>query len=112
MWKDNIRNGIGQEYKNEIMIYDGIFKNDKRNGYGKEYDEYNILIREGIWKDDKFIKEITDDELCIICFQEKRNIAFLPCGHFCICQTCCQKYKDNKCLVCREKYKKKQKIFM
>ena len=112
MWKGNIRNGIGQEYENGNLIFDGIWKRDKRNGYGKEYDECNVVIREGIWENNNFIKEITDAELCIICFQEKRNIAFLPCGHFCICQTCSQKYKDKKCLVCREKYKKIQKIFM
>ena len=69
-------------------------------------------IKQNLSSREHFIKEITDDELCIICFQEKRNIAFLPCGHFCICQTCSLKYKDKKCLVCREKYKKKQKIFM
>jgi antitoxin component YwqK of YwqJK toxin-antitoxin module len=112
MWKDNHKNGIGQEFENGSLIFDGIWKNDKKNGYGKEYDDVENLIKEGIWEENKFIKEITDDDLCIICFQENRSIAFLPCGHFCICLSCSNKYKDKKCLVCRKQLKKKQRIFM
>tara|TARA_Y100001970_G_C14101141_1_gene785548 strand:- start:395 stop:1135 length:741 start_codon:yes stop_codon:yes gene_type:complete len=112
MWKNNSKNGIGQEYKNGSLIFDGVWKDNKRNGYGKEYDDVKTIIREGLWEKDEFIKEITDDELCIICFREKRDIAFLPCGHFCICLKCNKKYKDDKCLVCRTKYKKTQRIFM
>ena len=77
----------------------------------EEYDEVENLINEGIWEKNKFIKEVTDDDLCIICFQGNRDIAFLPCGHFCICLTCSKKYKDKKCLVCRKIYKNKQRIF-
>ena len=112
IWINNMKNGICKKYKNNIIIFDGIFKNDKKCGYGKEYDINGSVIREGIWGNNEFIKEITDDELCIICFHEKRNIAFIPCGHFCICQTCCNKLKDNKCLVCRQNFKKKQIIYM
>tara|TARA_B100001094_G_C18180068_1_gene800364 strand:+ start:1781 stop:2545 length:765 start_codon:yes stop_codon:yes gene_type:complete len=112
MWRDNIKNGICKEYYKNRLIFDGIFKDDKRNGYGKEFNEYGEIINEGIWKDDKFMKGVSDDELCIICFENKREIAFLPCGHFCICKKCSEKYEDNKCLVCREKFRKTQQIFM
>jgi len=112
IWKNNIRNGIGQKYKNNSLIFDGVWKNDVKHGYGKEYDDVKNIIREGLWENDTFVKEITDDELCIICFQEKRSIAFLPCGHFCICLQCNKKYKENKCLVCRKQFKNKQRIFM
>ena len=112
IWKNNLRNGIGQKYKNGSMVYDGVWKDDEKHGFGKEYDDVGNIIREGIWENDKFSKEITDDELCIICFQEKRSIAFLPCGHFCICQGCSKKYTDKKCLVCRKQFKNKQRIFM
>ena len=111
VWKNNLKNGIGQKYNKGNLIFDGIWKDDNKHGYGKEYDEVENLINEGIWEKNKFIKEVTDDDLCIICFQGNRDIAFLPCGHFCICLTCSTKYKDKKCLVCRKIYKNKQRIF-
>ena len=112
MWKHNLRNGIGKEYYKDNLIFDGVWKDDKRNGYGKEYDTSQNIIREGIWNDDELHKEVSDDELCIICFLEPRRIAFLPCGHFCICISCSQKYKDTTCVVCRNKFSITQKIFM
>ena len=63
-------------HKNRI-IFDGIFKDDKRNGYGKEFNEYDEIINEGIWKDNKFLKRVSDDELCIVCILRiKRKLHF------------------------------------
>ena len=46
------------------MIYEGEFKDDERNGYGKEYDENNNIIFEGQYLDGKrwegFGKETND----------------------------------------------------
>ena len=61
------------KYHKNRIIFDGIFKDDKRNGYGKEFNEYDEIINEGIWKDNKFLKRVSDDELCIICFENKRK---------------------------------------
>ena len=47
------KNGKVKEYNNEdYLIYEGDYKNGKRNGEGKEY-YYNILIFEGEYKDGK-----------------------------------------------------------
>ena len=46
--KDGKKNGKGKEY-NEYgtIMYEGEYSNGKRNGKGKEYDQYGLLIFEG-----------------------------------------------------------------
>lgn len=41
---------------------------------------------------------------CIICFSEEKNIVFISCGHYVCCNNCaieCTK-NNNKCPVCRK----------
>ena len=49
------RNGYALEYNsyNDQLIFEGEYKNGKRNGKGKEYDENNILVFEGEYKNGK-----------------------------------------------------------
>jgi len=51
-----------------------------------------------------------EDNLCIICCDKKRDIAFIPCGHYICCNKCSNKCNEN-CPICRKKIIKKQKIF-
>lgn len=46
--------------------------------------------------------ENNDDDsskLCKICYEEERNIAFVPCGHICACVKCA--VSTDKCPMCR-----------
>lgn len=72
--------------------------------------DYNIeqhVSEETQNTDNKF--PLTANNECIICIQETRTHAFVPCGHMCICQTCAQrpemynKKKEILCPVCRKK---------
>ena len=40
-------NGKVKEYFEDKLTFEGDYKNDKRNGYGKEYDKDGNLIFEG-----------------------------------------------------------------
>ena len=44
-----------------------------------------------------------EDSSCIICLQSKREYAFVPCGHLCICNDCsiCVANLDSRCPICR-----------
>lgn len=42
----------------------------------------------------------TGDLDCSICISEPKTLIFVPCGHFCSCNTCSSKIK-NKCPICR-----------
>lgn len=48
----------------------------------------------------EFEEEINEDELCIICFDEKRDACFVNCGHMKTCMTCAESL--DKCPVCRK----------
>ena len=47
---------------------------------------------------------VFDNELCVICFDEKPNLVFLPCKHKCVCKNCMMaSFKDfEKCPICKE----------
>ena len=58
-------------------------------------------------------KNISEENLCIICYQERRNIAF-GCGHMCYCSNCYDKIKisnKNECPVCRKAIDNTLRIF-
>ena len=49
-------------------------------------------------------KNISEENLCIICYQKRCNIAF-GCGHICLCSNCYDKMKirkRNECPICRK----------
>lgn len=47
---------------------------------------------------------ITDNELCVICFANPQNAVYLPCGHGSTCITCSLDIleKGDECCICRE----------
>lgn len=40
--------------------------------------------------------ELYDEKLCVICYDEKRNSFFVPCGHCATCFQCAQRYTLQK----------------
>ena len=62
----NDREGKGKSYMNGKLVYDGEWKNNKPNGYGKLYDKSEKKLHEGTWKNGKletfqFIVEYSDE---------------------------------------------------
>lgn len=52
-WKNNMRNGLGNEYgSNGLLLYKGDWMNDMRNGYGNEYGSNGLIIYKGEWEND------------------------------------------------------------
>ena len=45
---------------------------------------------------------------CVVCFERARAVAFVPCGHFCVCSKCGQRLSE--CPICR-KSTRKQRIY-
>ncbi len=56
--------------------------------------------------------EINDESLCIICKQNKKIYAVVPCGHLIFCESCREKYKSDECPICRSSIEKTLKIFV
>jgi len=53
-----------------------------------------------------------EDNLCLICITNEKNMAFIPCGHLCICEECSKKYKEDKCIICRKEFSISYKIYL
>ena len=69
----------------------------KRNNSNRNEVDTNVINR-------KENKNTSEENLCIICCQEKSNIVF-GCGHLCYCDKCYEKVKiriKNECPLCRK----------
>lgn len=47
--------------------------------------------------------------LCIVCYDLRRNVLIKPCNHFCLCQECSRDLRD--CPVCRRAIRTKEIVY-
>ena len=61
------------------------------------------------------IMVLQEENLCVICKTNKKNILFLPCKHYIICDECekmnCNISNETKCPICRKIYNDTIKLF-
>lgn len=48
---------------------------------------------------------------CVICLSNQRQIAFVPCGHLCICRNCSNNGNIIVCPICRNQESSRLEIF-
>ncbi|CCA61364.1 hypothetical protein AV955_gp007 [Diadromus pulchellus ascovirus 4a] len=48
---------------------------------------------------------------CVICLDETKNVAYLPCGHVATCLSCSIKQIDRKCPLCSSQYVSKFRVY-
>ncbi|XP_009888626.1 PREDICTED: E3 ubiquitin-protein ligase LRSAM1 [Charadrius vociferus] len=46
---------------------------------------------------------------CVVCMEQETQMVFLPCGHVCCCQTCCERL--HTCPLCRNDITQRIRIF-
>ncbi|KAF1662949.1 E3 ubiquitin-protein ligase LRSAM1, partial [Aptenodytes patagonicus] len=46
---------------------------------------------------------------CVVCMEQETQVIFLPCGHVCCCQTCCERL--HTCPLCRKDVAQRIRIF-
>lgn len=59
------------------------------------------------------LEELYDEKICIICYDEKRNCFFVPCGHCATCYQCAKRIlcgENKRCPVCRRLIGKLRKL--
>jgi len=79
---------------------------DIRVSTGERWKGSNFLKR---YKD-KINQQIFMEDSCVICFSDRPEMIFLPCGHFCMCSGCYGVYKtglsycriSDLCPICRK----------
>ncbi|XP_065090491.1 mitochondrial E3 ubiquitin protein ligase 1 [Ochlerotatus camptorhynchus] len=52
-----------------------------------------------------------DEQRCVVCVDNPKEVICLPCGHVCLCENCAEKIKLN-CPVCRAKIESKAAAFI
>jgi hypothetical protein len=57
----------------------------------------------GAQPEETLVSEPANPKLCVICFDREKNTAFIPCGHFGLCDACALGLR--RCPVCRTKGK-------
>ena len=102
-------NGEGSLFNNNNIIYKGKFKDGLRDGKGLQLQNNSTYYV--LYEKDDFIKIIEDNEVCSICLDNPREIAFIPCGHKCICEECYKKYNNDMCIICRKEFSIGYKIY-
>lgn len=55
--------------------------------------------------------DLREDQLCVVCRTNPREIILLPCGHVCICEDCADDITDY-CPVCRTKITQKTAAYI
>ena len=57
--------------------------------------------------------------VCVVCVDQPAERALLPCGHLCLCQSCCTELMGNnaaqapaKCPICRSEVQNEARIFL
>ncbi|XP_055317997.1 mitochondrial E3 ubiquitin protein ligase 1 [Sitodiplosis mosellana] len=56
-------------------------------------------------------RELRDDEKCVVCVENPKEVICLPCGHVCLCEDCSAKIKIS-CPVCRATIDNKSVAFI
>ncbi|XP_009616362.1 E3 ubiquitin-protein ligase APD1 [Nicotiana tabacum] len=60
-------------------------------------------------------EDLYDENICIVCFDEKRNCFFIPCGHCATCHACAKRIteEENKnCPICRRVIRRVRRVLI
>ncbi|XP_052862669.1 mitochondrial E3 ubiquitin protein ligase 1 [Anopheles cruzii] len=55
--------------------------------------------------------DLTDEQRCVVCVVNPKEVICLPCGHVCLCENCAEKIKLH-CPVCRSVIETKAAAFI
>lgn len=101
-WLDNM---LDQQNRFESL---GGRSSDSRQNYTENRATFQ---EEGEDHPDK--ADVASDT-CVICLENPRSHAFVPCGHLCSCETCASESMrrgENQCPLCRQRSEKAIRIF-
>lgn len=53
-----------------------------------------------------------EQNACVICLVNPRELVLLDCGHVCLCMDCLEKMPNNNCPICRVGYRSFAAVYM
>lgn len=75
-----------------------VVKSSKGNYFYRLSGVVNVELRSVL---PSTIYEDVDDPLCIVCYENTKNVVFDTCGHYNMCLGCCEQLTKKVCPTCR-----------
>jgi hypothetical protein len=47
-----------------------------------------------------------EEKECCICMDSKKEVVFVPCGHYCCCKNCGENLQPKRCPLCNNTFSK------
>jgi len=110
--KRTTENGPYDEESVCIYCIAHFTKNNNTSESNSSSPSYSIKVYKSLVQTEQGLYEMQDiygtsdegasdqDEKCIICWDNDREVTLLPCRHMCVCQECFQQI--DKCPICRQ----------
>lgn len=60
-------------------------------------------------------EDLYDENICIVCYDEKRNCFFIPCGHCATCYSCAKRITEDEnksCPICRRVIRRVRRVLL
>jgi hypothetical protein len=108
-----------EEYINTVKNLKGYLvdinkrydKLEKDSSTSEEFEAVKKEYYSAIIKLKTLPKEVFSPRTCVICFDAEIEYFLNPCGHT-ICGSCKDKYRTNKCHICRKPNIEYRKLFL
>ena len=75
----------------------------------EQLEELKVMVTKQAENINKELETRKKDNDCIICYSNKKDICFYPCGHYCVCSVCSEQIKQ--CPICRVPIQKNVKLY-
>jgi hypothetical protein len=103
--------------RDDIIVYDFLdnmypstLGKKSKNEMPYESNDTTVYLNTGIKiinSNVQDVDETDENNQCVICFERKKIVTYVPCGHMSICMKCAKEYhnqaSNDSCLVCFKK---------
>jgi hypothetical protein len=99
------------------VLYSRINQKDEElNDSIAQITQFKVQISTLMEEKDQLAMKLDDEDQCkecVVCKESRKEYAFLPCRHMCVCEGCAASIqgKDRKCPLCRGVSTSTMKIF-
>lgn len=76
----------------------------------QENKKLKLQIKEEQQKSQDLIDNLDTNIICVVCFDNIKNILAIPCNHICLCNTC--RLQIDTCPLCRVKIEKYCMVYL
>lgn len=109
---------VKRDYEHDLAILNSRInqKDEELNDSIAQITQFKVQISTLMEEKDQLAMKLDDEDQCkecVVCKESRKEYAFLPCRHMCVCEGCAASIqgKDRKCPLCRGVSTSTTKIF-